>query len=758
MIKLRKVLTALITLSALTFAQNEFTVNTYSDSTQRDPQIGMDAAGNYVIVWDSEAEVSALSQSDIYLQLFDFNDQKIGSETLVNTFTEGEQERPALAVNNNGDFLVVWASHSGTSESIFDIKARLFKSNTATAGEFLVNTTTAKSQTNPSAAASGNGNYVVVWESWDQDGSDRGVFAQILDADGNPVGSEFQVNTTTAYSQAKPAVKFMPNGNFVVVWESWRQDIATPYGYGVFGKIFASDGSVVKDEFQINTYTNDYQWFGDIETFTDNSFIVVWCSWEQDGYDGGIYMQQFDAAGNRIESEILVNRTTAYYQWLPRIRRFVDNGFAVAWSSWQTDGSREGVYTQTYDRNLKKLSFETRLNDVVEGYQWEPDFATFGADQIIAVWAGWDSNLDYEIFTKRISPQSPQGSIIPSTYNHTAGVSTSRIHVYVVDSTNISGNEYEVTFDLPNNNDVFANIKNLTTGTDVVSGLPILREGGGFFLTPQFDGVKVEIVPEFDFKLDIANSYFKNNTGTNILMNIENASGSVHLSPIDAMIVWGSTDTTSGGTYAAPLDTAYGLTGQKTVECPFYAWNITDNEPMEMFIVENTPTKNDMWDPGEKITLLTPLQYNPVFPRFHATVNPAVPAGNIVMPGIGDTVFIFTKRPLTTDDKFTFTTLPGYITSTGGSSINPFDFRLEQNYPNPFNPTTTIEFAIPKEGFVKLTIYNILGQRIQTLINGPLNSGYHKRLFNASGLASGVYLYTIEFDKNFISKKMLLLK
>ncbi len=80
------------------------------------------------------------------------------------------------------------------------------------------------------------------------------------------------------------------------------------------------------------------------------------------------------------------------------------------------------------------------------------------------------------------------------------------------------------------------------------------------------------------------------------------------------------------------------------------------------------------------------------------------------------------------------------------------------NYPNPFNPATKIEYSIPEAGFVNLTIYNILGEKITTLINREQNSGKYVADFNASELPSGLYIYTLTTNKQSISKKMMLLK
>jgi hypothetical protein len=88
----------------------------------------------------------------------------------------------------------------------------------------------------------------------------------------------------------------------------------------------------------------------------------------------------------------------------------------------------------------------------------------------------------------------------------------------------------------------------------------------------------------------------------------------------------------------------------------------------------------------------------------------------------------------------------------------PTSFDLKQNYPNPFNPSTKINFSLPKNGNVKLTVFDITGKTVVTLVNSELQAGTYAADFDASGLSSGVYLYRIEAD-NFVStKKMTLIK
>ena len=88
----------------------------------------------------------------------------------------------------------------------------------------------------------------------------------------------------------------------------------------------------------------------------------------------------------------------------------------------------------------------------------------------------------------------------------------------------------------------------------------------------------------------------------------------------------------------------------------------------------------------------------------------------------------------------------------------PDKFSLNQNYPNPFNPSTTIEFQLPKESFVTLKVYNILGKEVASLVNEQKPAGVHKINFDASGLTSGLYIYKISTGSLEQTRKMLLLK
>ncbi len=110
----------------------------------------------------------------------------------------------------------------------------------------------------------------------------------------------------------------------------------------------------------------------------------------------------------------------------------------------------------------------------------------------------------------------------------------------------------------------------------------------------------------------------------------------------------------------------------------------------------------------------------------------------------------------TPNDEFTFTN--DGVSGVENNTAKSISFALQQNYPNPFNPSTKIKFSIPEQSKVKLEIFNVLGQRVKTLVNQELTKGAYEREFDGSRLSSGVYIYRIEAGKYTESRKMMLLK
>jgi len=99
------------------------------------------------------------------------------------------------------------------------------------------------------------------------------------------------------------------------------------------------------------------------------------------------------------------------------------------------------------------------------------------------------------------------------------------------------------------------------------------------------------------------------------------------------------------------------------------------------------------------------------------------------------------------------------MTYTPPSATNPVSsYVLYQNYPNPFNPTTTIRYELPQDGVVTIEVFDILGQKVKTIINEFQKADRYEVTLNFAGLASGVYIYQLRVNDFITSKKMVLLR
>jgi hypothetical protein len=106
-----------------------------------------------------------------------------------------------------------------------------------------------------------------------------------------------------------------------------------------------------------------------------------------------------------------------------------------------------------------------------------------------------------------------------------------------------------------------------------------------------------------------------------------------------------------------------------------------------------------------------------------------------------------------------FATDSSLLTAVSDEDIQIHNYSLSNNYPNPFNPSTIIEYNLPQYGFVTLTVYDMLGREIATLVNEEKSAGNHKFEFNAGDLASGIYYYHLNVGYEFVeTKKMVLMK
>jgi hypothetical protein len=322
----------------------EFRVNSYTTQQQRYPAVASDAAGNFVVVWQSLFQNS--NDYGVFAQRYANTGAPLGPEFRVNTYTTANKFFARVASDPAGNLVVVWQSYYQEGPN-FGIYAQRYASTGAPlSGEFRVNTYTTGYQGRASVAFDTAGNFVVVWHSFNQDGSGAGVFAQRYASTGTPLGGEFRVNTFTPSHQGLPSVASDSTGNFVVAWESY-QDGGT---FGVFAQRYASTGAPLGGEFQVNTYTPDYQRYASVASDPVGNFVVVWHSgpFGQDGSGYGVFAQRYASTGYPLGGEFRVNSYTTQDQRYPSVAVNAAGAFVVAWGSFLQDGSAGGMFGQRY--------------------------------------------------------------------------------------------------------------------------------------------------------------------------------------------------------------------------------------------------------------------------------------------------------------------------------------------------------------------------------------------------------------------------
>ncbi len=373
----------------------EFLVNTYTSSNQQSSSMAGLKNGGFIVTWQSEGQDGA--GTGIYGQLFDATGAADGSEFLINTATANDQNAPAVAALADGTFVVTWESDVQDGSG-YGVYAQRFNADGTVAGsEFLVNTVTSEWQASPDITALNGGGFVIAWESTLQDGAANGIYAQRYTAAGIADGSEFLVNTTTAGSQDNPSITALEGGGFLVTWSSNDGS-----GSGIYGQLYTSTGATSGSEFGINATTSGDQYSPSSAGLTGGGFVTIWESDGQDGSGTGIYGQRFTSSGAATGSEFLVNTTTSGSQGSGKVIALSDGGFVVTWQS--DDGSNNGVYGQLYDSSGVKSGAQFLINTTTSSNQIDANITALSEGGFVVSWtSNLQDSSNYGVYAQMFS-------------------------------------------------------------------------------------------------------------------------------------------------------------------------------------------------------------------------------------------------------------------------------------------------------------------------------------------------------------------
>ncbi|MCW2237619.1 calcium-binding protein [Azospirillum canadense] len=363
------------------------------------------------------------------------------TEFLVNATTTGDQSAPAVAPLTGGGFVVTWVdgSRSADDSSGTAVRAQLYDARGAkVGGEFLVNTTTAGSQDSPAVAGLDGGGFVVTWIV------NAAAYGQRFAADGTKLGAEFFIGGNAppllidktrilVYSSegpyaSAPDVTALPGGGFAVTWSYIALGSA-----GIAGQAFDATGAKVGAGFGLSPgvggiqvspdvtvaklvtlndktnvlLTNRSSGWSDVTPLFGGGFIAVWTTVGKAGLTAGetdIHGQRFDAAGNLVGPEFLVNSTTVGSQSRPTVAALPTGGFIVAWTDDNQigtgltggDNSSSAVRAQAFAASGARVGSEFLVNTTTANAQASPSLAVLPDGTMVAAWtdsSGSDGSL-----------------------------------------------------------------------------------------------------------------------------------------------------------------------------------------------------------------------------------------------------------------------------------------------------------------------------------------------------------------------------
>lgn len=388
---------------------HEFQVNTYVAEDQMEPAVALLPDGGFVVAWQSGRSPLAVSPQDgsgwgVYARRFDQDSVPVEEvEFCASEKKADSQTRPSVASYPNGAFIVVWESlnQDGAQKGIF---GQRFTPTGAPLGEFQLNITTKGSQSIPTIATMTDESLVACWQSSSgQDGDDEGIFVQRFASNGLRVGTEVQANTFTTDGQTDPDMAWNPStGDFVVVWSSRGQD--NGIGVGVYAQRFSADAVPLDDEFQVNIEVVGQQEKPAAAWLEDGSFVLVWQSFPgQDGDGSGIFARIYAANGIPQTGEFQVNSFAPGHQTLPDVASVPGGGFVVVWQSCASgdgtegsDGDGCGIVAQFFDANRLPSGAAISVNETVAGNQGSPSIVALADGSAVCAWAsqGQDAPAD----------------------------------------------------------------------------------------------------------------------------------------------------------------------------------------------------------------------------------------------------------------------------------------------------------------------------------------------------------------------------
>ena len=376
--------------------KSDFLVNddTIGGCDQYYPSVAMDSAGNFVIVWEDKRN----GNPDIYGQMFNKDGIPQGSNFRVNDDAGTEtQYNPSIAINNGGNFVIVWEDYRNPST---DIYAQIYNADGIPKGtNFKVNDDAGYTgQYFPSIEMDGEGNFVITWHDYRNGNPD--IYAQRYDSSGIAQGINFKVNDDPGTSsQYYPSIAMDNSGNFVITWQDYRNG-----NYDIYAQRYDSVGIAQGINFKVNDDAGTKaQYTPSIVMGTMGNFVITWQDSRNGTFNPDIYAQMYDSLGVIQGTNFKVNDDPGTSsQYYPSIAMDNSGNFVITWQDYR-NGNYD-IYAQRYNTGGVAQGTNFKVNDDAgTNLQDAPSIAMDNAGKFAIVWED-RRNGNYDIYVQRYNP------------------------------------------------------------------------------------------------------------------------------------------------------------------------------------------------------------------------------------------------------------------------------------------------------------------------------------------------------------------
>ena len=338
-----------------------------------------------MVLWHLDTD--PISKSGIFFQRYNATAQPLGNPVLIKQMVNFEDNNPSIAALDDG-FIVVWQWEKKSIDPGTILGQRFNNSGAKVGSEFTINKTKTKYQQHPKVAALADGGFVVTWTAL---GTGDEIYAQAYDKKGKKDGGELAVNTTKIKNQSYPTVAGLPEGGFVIAWQSVGQTPQDPTHADIYGQLFDKTAKKKGAEFRINSVTTGDQ-LRPVAQRTATGFSVMWLS----GLDqpSELVMRRFNNAGQALAPETTLG-SPAF--GTAAVASFASGRSVVVWNSSPTIAGR--ILTPGGQSETGQFpAAQTPSNNIHLG---DPVVATLSGNKFVAIWerlvSGSDGGLRLQV-------------------------------------------------------------------------------------------------------------------------------------------------------------------------------------------------------------------------------------------------------------------------------------------------------------------------------------------------------------------------